>query len=102
MSRYIDADKLRDNIDEWLDTVGYCTIGKELSYYGELIGCIKDTPTADVEKVKHGEWIKKNNVNYSPFDGSPEYIYICSECGREENKQEPYCNCGAKMDGGTK
>ena len=27
--------------------------------------------------------------------------YICSVCGRIEMKAEPYCNCGAKMDGGA-
>ena len=24
---------------------------------------------------------------------------VCSECGRTENKQEPFCNCGADMRG---
>lgn len=99
MSRYIDADKLRDNIDEWLDTVGYCTIGKGLSYYGELIGCIKDTPTADVEKVRHGKWILQ--------DG---YI-TCSSCFEQPYRNHRHIDfqklyqrcpfCGAKMDGGA-
>lgn len=26
--------------------------------------------------------------------------YFCSACGRMEMKEEPYCHCGAKMDGG--
>lgn len=26
--------------------------------------------------------------------------YFCSVCGRMEMKEEPYCHCGAKMDGG--
>lgn len=26
--------------------------------------------------------------------------FVCSECGRHELKQYPYCRCGAKMDGG--
>ena len=32
-------------IDEWLDSVGTVLVGKGLSSYGELIGCIEDTPT---------------------------------------------------------
>lgn len=102
MSRYIDADILRDNIDEWLDTVGYCTIGKGLSYYGELIGCIKDTPTADVEEVRHGEWL------YIPETLMTCAVFECSECKcyqldphTKSNMQ--FCpRCGANMDGGKK
>ena len=32
-------------IDEWLDSVGIVLVGKALSGYEELIGCIEDTPT---------------------------------------------------------
>ena len=32
-------------IDEWLDSVGTVLVGKGLSSYGELIGCIEDAPT---------------------------------------------------------
>ncbi len=51
MARYIDVDKLINEIDEWLSSVGDVVIGKGLSYYGELMGCIEDTPTADVVEV---------------------------------------------------
>ena len=43
--RLIDEDDVREQIDEWLDSVGYPTIGKGLSYYGELLGCVEDAPT---------------------------------------------------------
>lgn len=43
--RIIDADRAIDMIDEWLDSVGTVLVGKGLSSYGELIGCIEDTPT---------------------------------------------------------
>lgn len=65
--------------------------------------------TADVEEVKHGEWIERRGQSYlvhpMKFDvnGEPilqDYItYVCSCCGRTESNKEPYCNCGAKMDG---
>lgn len=38
-------------------------------------------------KLRHGRWIDK------------ETCYVCSLCGRVERLQEPYCHCGAKMDG---
>lgn len=43
--RIIDADRAIDMIDEWLDSVGIVMVGKALSGYEELIGCIEDTPT---------------------------------------------------------
>ena len=43
--RIIDAYRAIDMIDEWLDSVGTVLVGKGLSSYGELIGCIEDTPT---------------------------------------------------------
>lgn len=51
MSRYIDADRLKEEIDEWLDSVGTALVGKGMSYYAELMGCIDETPTADVVEV---------------------------------------------------
>lgn len=45
MARPIDAYQAIDIIDEWLDSVGTVMVGKGLSSYGELIGCIEETPT---------------------------------------------------------
>lgn len=57
-----------------------------------VVDCISG---ADVEPVRHGEWIcETNKHNYFEFH--------CSLCGRIEEKEEPYCHCGAKMDGGNK
>ena len=58
--------------------------------------CKHFIPTADVQEVKHGEWLHKNGEMY------------CSICGSEALMDEvyyqsPHCpNCGAKMDGGQK
>lgn len=54
MGRLVDANKVIENIDEWLDCVGYATIGKGLSYYAELMGCIEEAPT--VETVPKGAY----------------------------------------------
>ena len=48
---YISREAAIEEIDKWLDTVGTALVGKGLSYYGELIGCIEDAPAADVVPV---------------------------------------------------
>ena len=58
---------------------------------------IRDTD--DVVKVfvpvRHGRWIEKQEKD--TFAGYL-YSYECSECGRVEQRKEPYCpKCGAKM-----
>ncbi len=65
--------------------------GLELSQYIEAL------PAADVAPVVYGRWI-------SFLDGDhimPERYYRCSRCGRVESRGQPYCHCGAKMDGGA-
>lgn len=49
------------------------------------------------ERIRHGHWIAFNVINTK--DCSSKIQYMCSKCGRYEDEQEPYCNCGAKMDG---
>lgn len=53
MTRPVDAYTVIDMIDEWLDSVGTVMEGKGLSSYGELIGCIEDTPTL----TQPNEWV---------------------------------------------
>lgn len=52
--RLVEANAVVEQIDEWLDTVGYATVGKSLSYYGELLGCVEDAPTI-ISADKEGE-----------------------------------------------
>lgn len=59
MPRYIDANKAIDEINRWIDTVGTATIGKGLSYYAELLGCIEDVETVDVNKAIEKQIPKK-------------------------------------------
>ena len=90
MARYIDAGVL---------------IGKlvaEKHFYPAIVAReIDDTPTADVAEVKHGEWtLTKTEFGWNGSEYPVEYT--CSVCGRKEEKEKPYCHCGAKMDGGKK
>ena len=63
----------------------------------EILDKIEAIQPADVAPVRHGQWI-------SFLDGDhimPERYYRCSRCGRVESSRQPYCHCGAKMDGGS-
>lgn len=73
----------------------------------QMFDYVEEVPTADVAPVVHGEWREEfrsqiNPDGYFYWDTPQKKIYVCSICGREEVKKEPYCNCGAKMDGGNK
>ena len=64
--------------------------------WDEIVDALENIPAADVAPVVHGRWI-------SFLDGDhimPERYYRCSRCGRVESRRQPYCHCGAKMDGG--
>ena len=67
-----------------------------------ILDDVVEIPTADVEEVKHGEWIDEFKSFNAVGSGSAERNYLvgykCSLCGRSEISKEPYCNCGAKMD----
>jgi hypothetical protein len=58
---------------------------------------ILEVPVADVAPVIHGEW--EVYTEYYNF-GLYQVGWRCSLCGRIETDKQPYCNCGAKMDGG--
>lgn len=49
------------------------------------------------ERIRHGHWIAFNVIDTKDY--SSKIRYMCNKCGRYEDEQEPYCNCGAKMDG---
>lgn len=66
----------------------------ELKLLQKLEKEFSETPTADVEEVKHGHWIDLNITEWQ-----------CSECKYrvERWNNTPHCpDCGTKMDGGIK
>lgn len=44
MTELVRRADVQDEIDRWLDSVGTIMVGKGLSSYGELIGCLEDAP----------------------------------------------------------
>ena len=110
MPRYIDA----DDFDKRLSNPPYTIYDYDMfdEWYDE---CFKTQPTADVEPVRHGRWIRGKNK--SAFPAKPPAIWYCSCCGekiryndstgtyqkkkKKVNEVNPRCRfCGAKMDGG--
>lgn len=70
MARPIDAYQAIDIIDEWLDSVGTVMVGKGLSSYGELIGCIEDAPTL----TPPNEWVSVEER--LPTDEHPVLVFV--------------------------
>ena len=106
MPRYIDADVLKRNIRVNLmpnvDVDGTLAVENAERYFLNLID---KTSTADVVEVKHGFWKEDTEfvITDNPDDdGYWRTIYICSECERTAINKEPYCHCGAKIDGEKK
>ena len=86
------------------DTSGDNAVVNAMTAWKEYI---KGLPFEDVQPVRHGHWIIKDNP------GTGWYRVTCSECGEDVTSTVPvigffpnakaiwnYCpNCGAKMDG---
>lgn len=61
----------------------------------ETLDEIENLPAVDAAPVVHARWIEHQEVYDDDFYA---YSYECSECGCMSPCEEPYCNCGAKMD----
>ena len=105
MARYIDADKLLEELQEEIEFESSMYTEEQNKWFNIGLKCavrdVKHQPTADVEEVKRSRW-----ENISGFD-------VCNICGASPAYCEPkpnnpkgyppYCpNCGAKMDGTPK
>ena len=90
MAEYIE----REAAIEWF--MPYVHAGESIEA-DVVISDLKGMKAADVEPVRHGRWIEKQEKD--TFAGYL-YSYECSECGRVDQRKEPYCpNCGADMRG---
>lgn len=102
MSRYIDAEELKEKLDNFISMSQ--TYTEYDCGYDDCLTAIQDTlvdiPAADVAEVKHGKWMLEREPNGKP------YCYHCSVCDNDYHfigikTQYHYCpNCGARMDGG--
>ena len=99
MSRFYSEDVVYSELNKFLvGNCNFCFFKKECDDSGvskkgshRLCWALREFPTADVEPVRHGHWVK------SDFgDG----IFECSNCHKTGwGKKFQYCPaCGAKMD----
>ena len=102
MAKYVEREALNDVIKRLSREPAYQHEGED--YYCGVCavdGEIAMLSTADVVEVRHGEWItccEEPRITNSSA-GVSKFWFECSECGRKELHKEPYCHCGAKMDG---
>ena len=115
MARYIDADLLRIEME---DLYEHHIEMRNFSADGAVADCLimlNNAPTADVVEVKHGMWEIKSEIRRYLEEIDEEFYVECPFCHRVyyvpfefedekmleyAKKNYPYCNCGAKMDGG--
>lgn len=92
MAEYIEREAL---IKEIYHRARLSSVGETTAPYldwKEIVSVIKDTPTADVVKVKRGYW----KTDDDPIFGRMCVCSVCGSCPTMEYKHCPYC--GAKMD----
>ena len=93
MARYIDAEKLEnDIIGQLVEKTHYHPVMRDSLIL--FIKILRNEPEADVVEVKHGCW--KPIPHSTGRKGTP---YECSICERTAGRKYEYCHCGAKMDG---
>lgn len=97
MSRYIDADELKNAFTNWREIVN-----NPYDFFPSVEECkavIDAQPTAEVTEVKHGRWEHHDDATYAG-GGYEECSYCrwrCSEWIFIEDTR--YCpNCGSRMD----
>ena len=99
--RYISADAFINNLKGILEA--YADNGLYPTGFGieDTIDMIEDMPTADVQEVNHGRWVKAERRGCVTYHDS---YAECSNCHGEPLqfcRDFKYCPwCGAKMDGG--
>ena len=93
MSKYIDADRLKNGIMQYADKYG--GISCSVTAFNILL----ERFAADVQEVKHGRW---ENIIRNKYDDDEA---TCSLCGRtfmsgySDPSKWDYCpNCGSRMD----
>ena len=92
---YISREAAIEEIDKWLDTVGTALVGKGLSYYGELIGCIEDARAADVAEVVRCASCKYVRQTVNAHTGEQVGIWCCLHDILNVSPDD-YCSRGEK------
>lgn len=97
MAKYIDADSFIEKLKVSKEYQEKYATFREVKMTEFFIESVKEQPTADVEEVKYGYWIKCQKLYGIGYE------YVCSACekGIRQYEGQPICSeCGAKMDRG--
>ena len=92
---YISREAAIEEIDKWLDAVGLALVGKGMSYYGELIGCIEDARAADVAEVVRCASCKYVRPTVNAHTGEQVGIWCCLHDILNVSPDD-YCSRGEK------
>ena len=98
MAEYIEREALREILDGWRDAHADVDDVHGCGLLEDVICEVDAQTAANVAPVVHGRWISFMGGDHI----MPERYYRCSRCGRVESRRQPYCHCGAKMDGERK
>lgn len=103
MARYIDADKLLEQLQESLESTFPMYTKEQNEWFDKglknAIIEVEYQPTVEVVEVKHGHWMK---IGFGEY-----WCSVCDTNGEDildkrGNPNWKHClNCGAKMDGGA-
>ena len=103
MAEYIEREELISELDELISNISFSSpyqdeIDRMIVGMERARDCVENAETADVAPVVHAKWepVTEGAWNLQ----TPICIgWSCPLCGRYEQYKEPYCNCGARMDG---
>lgn len=103
MAEYIEREETKKAINTW-DKFRYDITTRQmlrgedndhitLVRLSDVINCVNNMPSADVQPVKRGRWTWDSNAPHREHGA-----YKCSNCGCHSDFEENYCyNCGARM-----
>ena len=102
---YISREAAVKAANEWVSEACMAPVMRVSRLFDKLA----KVPAADVAGVVHGRWLEEKKQTLLPVEyddvGEPilhDYVvYRCDRCGRTCKQKEPYCHCGAKMEGGV-
>lgn len=94
--RLIDAVKYRRMLEEEIAFSEENGIEERVHGLEIAVAGLMDAPTIDPETLRPtGRWVDRSDRGVICMT----HPYVCNRCGRVEMLKEPYCNCGAKMEG---
>ncbi len=99
--KYVDVEMLIGELDAACMPIFEKGISGDLGDKNSIADIINAQPAADVQKVRHGKWVKSTeHIILASGDEKDWTNFYCSECDSPFSNPSNYCpHCGARMDG---